>query len=180
MPELPEVETVCSGLRPHFEGSVIKKVEQRRPNLRFPFPKDFVSSLQGQRIFSIERRAKYIQVFLANDKVWLTHLGMSGRFIIHDASYEQSPHDHVVVHLQSGLRVYYRDPRRFGYMDVCLKTELSEHRFIKVLGMEPLGSEFNAAALKKIFYNKKRPLKLALLDQTLIAGMGNIYVCAAL
>lgn len=180
MPELPEVETVCRGLSPFFVGNTIEKVEQRRANLRFPFPGYFVSRLQGQRIKAVERRAKYIQVFLDSGRVWLTHLGMSGRFIIHDEFYESSPHDHVVVHLQSGGRVYYRDPRRFGYMDVCLQSELSGHKFLQSLGVEPLGPEFNATKLAQIFHNKNRPLKLVLLDQNLIAGLGNIYVCEVL
>ncbi len=180
MPELPEVETVCQGLRPHFEGNRIEKVEQRRPNLRFPFPDNFVQRLEGKRVERIERRAKYIQVFLEDGQVWLTHLGMSGRFIIHDETYESSPHDHVAVHLHSGISVYYRDPRRFGYMDVCLQSELSAHRFLQVLGVEPLSEDLNADSLGLIFAGKNRPLKLALLDQTLIAGLGNIYVCEAL
>ncbi|MEN8237288.1 MAG: bifunctional DNA-formamidopyrimidine glycosylase/DNA-(apurinic or apyrimidinic site) lyase [Pseudomonadota bacterium] len=180
MPELPEVETVCRGLRPIFAGNTIAKVEQRRPNLRFDFPTDFVSSLRGQRINNVERRAKYIQVFLDSDQVWLTHLGMSGRFIIHDETYESSPHDHVVVHLKSGERVYYRDPRRFGYMDVSTRSELPKHRFLRMLGAEPLEPEFNAEMLEKVFHGRNKPLKTALLDQTLIAGLGNIYVCEAL
>ena len=197
MPELPEVETVKRGLAPAMEGREIVDVELRRPNLRFPFPKDFVQRLQGCRVEQLTRRAKYILVHLNSGDVLMMHLGMSGRFTVFAP--EGSPlnlgefyylqgadkagdgaHDHVVMTLDSGVKLVYTDPRRFGMMDICAASELGSHRLLATIGVEPLGNELNAAYLNENFKGRKTPLKAALLDQRIIAGLGNIYVCEAL
>lgn len=193
MPELPEVETVKRGLEPVMTGAAIVRVEQRRADLRFPFPVDFSSRLAGRRIGSLGRRAKYLLADLDSGDVLVMHLGMSGSFRIDDPQVDgQSPgafprsrskntaHDHVVFHLDNGRRVIYNDPRRFGFMDIIPRPGLAAHKMFANLGMEPLGNELDGARLAGFFAGKKTPLKAALLDQTIIAGLGNIYVCEAL
>ena len=197
MPELPEVETVMRGLETVLTGQRIREVRLARSNLRFPFPPDFVERIEGRLVLRLKRRAKYILAFLEGGEVLILHLGMSGRFTIVDARgrmtglgefYDESaapesgsgPHDHVVFTREDGLRVIYTDPRRFGLMDLVGEAGLAEHRLLAAIGVEPLGNEFDAAYLAEAFRGKKAPLKAALLDQTLIAGLGNIYVCEAL
>lgn len=192
MPELPEVETVRRGLEPVMTGQRIIRVEQRRPDLRFPFPPRFEARLIGQRILSLGRRAKYLLVDLASGDVLIMHLGMSGRFTILDPAKKQRPgvfhhemdgssvHDHVVFHLESGARIIYNDPRRFGFMDLVPRASLESCRHFKSMGIEPLGNELDGDSIRALFEGKKAPLKAALLDQSLIAGLGNIYVCEAL
>ena len=196
MPELPEVETVVRGLEPVALGQTIQKVQQRRPNLRFPFPKRFVHKLEGSRIRSIKRRAKYILVFLQSEDVLVIHLGMSGRFLIEDnqkkdcqtntensdkSSFEPaSAHDHVVMELSNGIVLKYNDARRFGFMTIVPKEELLTHDLFKHLGAEPLGNEFNEHYLAEKAIAKKQSIKSFLMDQKNIAGLGNIYVCEAL
>lgn len=197
MPELPEVETVMRGLETVLTGQRIREVRLARSNLRFPFPPDFVARIEGRLVLRLKRRAKYILAFLEGGEVLILHLGMSGRFTIVDARgrmtglgefYDESaapesgsgPHDHVVFTREDGLRVIYTDPRRFGLMDLVGEAGLAEHRLLAAIGVEPLGNEFDAAYLAEAFRGKKAPLKAALLDQTLIAGLGNIYVCEAL
>ncbi len=195
MPELPEVETVKRGLAPVMEGARISHVELRRKNLRFPFPENFDETLKGQKITSLGRRAKYLLVDLENDVTVIMHLGMSGSFRIevddnsqipgvfhHDRS-KISAHDHVIIHLdqpKGRARIIYNDPRRFGFMDLTARSQLEEHSFFKNLGVEPVGNALSSQLLAQLFTNKAAPIKAALLDQRLIAGLGNIYVCEAL
>jgi formamidopyrimidine-DNA glycosylase len=185
MPELPEVETVCRGLRPVMENAVFVRVEQRRENLRIAFPPDFVGRLEDSTITSLWRRAKYILAQLDSGEVLLMHLGMSGRFTIEEAPDAPSGnqggrHDHVVFHMSNGAVITYTDPRRFGLMTLFDGKEMPTHRLLKDIGIEPLGNELSGAFLTHCFKNKKANLKAALLDQKNIAGLGNIYVCEAL
>ncbi len=194
MPELPEVETVKNGLTPHMIGQKIVRVDQRRENLRYPFPTDFVKLLEGRTIISLERRAKYLLIELSGDLIWMVHLGMSGRFTIgdnpgqatsgqmgHNSGWEfVQKHDHVIIELSSGGRVIYNDPRRFGFMDLFPKSDLATNRHIATIGPEPLSDDFNPAYLLRCLTQKKAPIKTVLLDQKIVAGLGNIYVCEAL
>jgi formamidopyrimidine-DNA glycosylase len=191
MPELPEVETVRRGLEPVLVGARIVGVEQRRANLRFPFPKRFVERLTGTRVTALSRRAKYLLAALDSGETLILHLGMSGSFRIeteeqespgafHFARSKNVAHDHVVLRLSGGTRVTYNDPRRFGFMQLVNTSDLPIHPLFSRLGLEPLDSEFDARALAKSLAGRKSPLKAALLDQSLIAGLGNIYVCEAL
>ena len=193
MPELPEVETVMRGLIPVLVGHSIAGVELRRSGLRFPFPVDFVARLKGRQVLGLQRRAKYILVNLDDGHTLLVHLGMTGRFsVLGNKSLPQNPgefyfekgavdagsgfHDHVVFTLEDGVRVVYTDHRRFGVMDLLHQSELASHRLLKNIGVEPLGNEFSGAFLASRFRKKSAPLKAALLDQRIIAGLGNIYV----
>jgi formamidopyrimidine-DNA glycosylase len=197
MPELPEVETVRRGLQPAMEGSKILKAEARRKDLRFPFQKDFIARLEGQVVTGLGRRAKYLMADLASGDVLLMHLGMSGSFRVlegrmpegkagttpgqfHHPRSEDRAHDHVVFHMSSGAAVVFNDPRRFGYMKIIARNALEDEPLLSGLGPEPLGNEFDAAMLAKACANKKTSLKAALLDQRVVAGLGNIYVCEAL
>ncbi|WP_029585476.1 bifunctional DNA-formamidopyrimidine glycosylase/DNA-(apurinic or apyrimidinic site) lyase [Bradyrhizobium sp. URHD0069] len=192
MPELPEVETVRRGLQPVMEGARIVKAEARRKDLRFPFQKDFVARLDGQTVTGLGRRAKYLLADLASGDVLLMHLGMSGSFRVinhedkktpgkfHHPRSEDRAHDHVVFHMSSGAAVVFNDPRRFGYMKIIARKALEEEPLLRGLGPEPLGSEFDAAMLARSCANRKTSLKAALLDQRVVAGLGNIYVCEAL
>lgn len=192
MPELPEVETVRRGLEPWIDGATIDKVTLNRPDLRFPFPKDLQSSLEGQKITSVGRRAKYLLIGLSNGKTVLSHLGMTGsyRFAEHGIDkppryYEVEPvpkHDHMVwdiSHPKHGKsHLIYADPRRFGFVD--LYDDVEQSPYLKGLGPEPLGNDFNAEEMAEKFKGKKTPIKAALLDQRVVAGLGNIYVAEAL
>jgi formamidopyrimidine-DNA glycosylase len=196
MPELPEVETVKRGLEPVLRGRLIERVELRRAGLRFAFPKGFATRLAGLRVAGLSRRAKYILVELDGGQSLLVHLGMTGRFTVltpkgvdnlgafyFEAAAGQGadgPHDHVVFHLSEGIRLVYSDPRRFGMMDLLVTAEASEHKLLKDLGVEPLGNELSASYLSAKFKGKSAPMKAALLDQRIIAGLGNIYVCEVL
>jgi formamidopyrimidine-DNA glycosylase len=192
MPELPEVETVRRGLQPAMEGAKIVKAEVRRKDLRFPFQKDFVSRLEDQTVTGLGRRAKYLMADLSSGDVLLMHLGMSGSFRViqddnghtpgqfHHPRSEDRAHDHVVFHMSSGAAVVFNDPRRFGYMKVIARGKIDEEPLLNGLGPEPLGNEFDAAMLARSCANKKTSLKAALLDQRVVAGLGNIYVCEAL
>ena len=196
MPELPEVETVRRGLQPFMEGSTILTVEQRRPDLRFPFPKHFIERLTGRRIEALERRAKDLIIHLDDGLGLISHLGMSGSYRIEQDQESDTPgvfehersqnttHDHVVMHLggrdQPKRRIIYNDPRRFGFMLFAEPGKLNLHPLIKDLGTEPTGNRLDGALLARLFHNKAAPLKAALLDQKLIAGLGNIYVCEAM
>ncbi len=178
MPELPEVETVMRGLQPHMEGALIERVEQRRADLRFPFPDKFVTRLQGAEVHHLSRRAKYVLVGLSTGEILVMHLGMSGRFLVNGQ--EESPHDHVVFYLSNGDVVTYNDPRRFGYMALVEAAAFDEHKFFTALGPEPLGNQFHADLLAAKARGKKTALKNFLLDQRVVAGLGNIYVLEAL
>lgn len=189
MPELPEVETVRRGLAPALVGARFISIDQRRPDLRFPFPENFVQRLTGRRIEALSRRAKYLLADLDDAQVLVMHLGMSGSFRIEDETppgnfhylkARNAAHDHVAFGLSTGKRIIYNDPRRFGFMQIIARAELSAHPLFRNVGMEPLGNEFDGTALARLFAGKAAPLKAALLDQALIAGLGNIYVCEAL
>jgi formamidopyrimidine-DNA glycosylase len=191
MPELPEVETVRRGLQPAMEGAKIMKADVRRKDLRFPFQKDFVARLEGQTVKGLGRRAKYLMADLGSGDVLLMHLGMSGSFRVlnddektpgkfHFSRSEDRAHDHVVFLMSSGAAIVFNDPRRFGYMKVIARNALDREPLLKDLGPEPLGNEFDAAMLARACANKKTSLKAALLDQRVVAGLGNIYVCEAL
>ncbi|SMH56728.1 bifunctional DNA-formamidopyrimidine glycosylase/DNA-(apurinic or apyrimidinic site) lyase [Azospirillum agricola] len=181
MPELPEVETVCRGLAPHLEGRVLVRVDQRRPNLRMPFPPGFVERLTGRRVESVRRRAKYILVHLDDGAVLIAHLGMSGRMVI-TPERPDSPgkHDHVVFETDAGTIVTFNDARRFGFMDLASADALGDHPMLRTLGPEPLGNAFSGPVLAERLAGKMTPIKAALLDQTVVAGLGNIYVSEAL
>jgi len=181
MPELPEVETVARGLRATLEGRAIVKVQQNRADLRIPFPANLKKRLEGRRVTHIGRRAKYLLLTLDDGQILIVHLGMSGRFIIrHDPSLPLLPHDHLVLTADDGVVYVLNDPRRFGLVDMVAADKMDEHRLFAGLGPEPLGNAFNGASLAKAFAGKKTPVKAALLDQRVVAGLGNIYVCEAL
>ena len=192
MPELPEVETVRRGLQPVMEGQRIVRVETRRGDLRFPFQKDFVARLNGQLVTALGRRAKYLLADLGSGDVLLMHLGMSGSFRValgggettpgefHYARSEDRAHDHVIFHMASGAVISFNDPRRFGAMKIVARDEIENEPLLSGLGPEPLGNEFDAAMLAHACAGKKTSLKAALLDQRVVAGLGNIYVCEAL
>lgn len=212
MPELPEVETVRRGLAPAMVGRRIVAVEQRRPDLRFPLPEDFVARLEGRRVEALDRRAKYLLAALSDGMRLVMHLGMSGSFRIESPALaatvagdavpaaaeaalvgaETTPgafvharskiaaHDHVVLHFDDGGRVTYNDPRRFGYMTLVSANEIATHPLFRDLGMEPTTDELTPERLAAALFGKATTLKAALLDQRIVAGLGNIYVCEAL
>lgn len=192
MPELPEVETVRRGLQPAMEGAIILRAETRRKDLRFPFQADFAARLEGHAVTGLGRRAKYLLADLASGDVLLMHLGMSGSFRVIDAAGATAPggfhfprderraHDHVSFTMSSGVEIVFNDPRRFGYMKVVAREALDDEPLLKGLGPEPLGNAFDAAMLARSCRDKKTSLKAALLDQRVVAGLGNIYVCEAL
>jgi formamidopyrimidine-DNA glycosylase len=184
MPELPEVETVRRGLQPVLEGRRLVKVETRRAGLRLPFPKDFAKRLTGRRVTRLRRRAKYLLAELDGGETLVIHLGMSGRMSVEGRSLgvHDTPagkHDHVVFETEAA-RIVFSDPRRFGLMTLVATAALAEDKLFKDLGVEPLSAEFDAAFLARALKGKKTPVKSALLDQRVIAGIGNIYACEAL
>ena len=196
MPELPEVETVCRGLASVLAGRRFLKVEQRRKDLRFPLPQGFVQRLTGRRVNRLDRRAKYILVHLDGAEVLAVHLGMTGRFLVrqglrsagdsellgafvHDHGHLDK-HDHLVFTMSGGPVVTYNDVRRFGYMTLIAERDLEHDSFFQGLGIEPLSDELDAAYLARRAGGKKTDLKAFLMDQRIVAGLGNIYVCEAL
>lgn len=189
MPELPEVETVRRGLQPHLEGARLVEVRLNRPDLRFPLPERMIERLQGARLVSLCRRAKFLVAETDRQERLVMHLGMSGRFTIHEQNAgaqepgqfeharETNPkHDHVEFLTETGTRIIFNDPRRFGYMQMFTA---SEDPFLQ-LGPEPLSNNFHADHLHDALKDRRSPIKSALLDQSVIAGLGNIYVCEAL
>ena len=188
MPELPEVESVRRLIAPRLVRKRIAGVELRRPDLRRPFPRRFVTRLTGQTVVALTRRAKYLLAELSSGETLLMHLGMSGSFRV--ASLEPArrgakrpaaePHDHVVFHLSSGAAICFNDPRRFGVMDLVPAGALATHPALSRLGPEPLSQAFDAVALARACRGKKTSLKAALLDQRVVAGLGNIYASEAL
>lgn len=188
MPELPEVETVRRGLSPEMEGKIIERLDVNRPNLRFPFPDGFKARVEGATITRMGRRAKFLVTELSTGEALMMHLGMSGRYTVNNsatAEFHHDPgtnpaHDHVVFHMQGGATITYNDPRRFGFMELWATEDLANYPRIKDLGPEPLSNHFNAAYLDEALRGKAAPIKAALLDQAVVAGLGNIYVCEAL
>ena len=216
MPELPEVETVRRGLAPVLTGARFKRVEPRRPDLRFPFPARFAARLQGNVVVTLARRAKYLLAHLASGEVLVMHLGMSGRFTVRaacpsplartarrggvistvatlpppsapppgegsaDETGGDPAHDHVVFTLESGVTIVYNDPRRFGFMTLIEQGEVAAHKLFRDLGIEPLGNEFHADYLAGKARGRTADLKAFLMDQRIVAGLGNIYVSEAL
>ncbi|MDH3231145.1 MAG: bifunctional DNA-formamidopyrimidine glycosylase/DNA-(apurinic or apyrimidinic site) lyase [Alphaproteobacteria bacterium] len=181
MPELPEVETVRRGLQPVLEGRVLADVVQRRPDLRFPLPARLAERLRGRRVARIGRRAKFLLLELDDGQVLILHLGMSGRMTIHrgDAGPPDS-HDHLEFVTDNGVTVRFNDARRFGMADFAPSGNPQFHPMLAGLGPEPLGNEFSAAALAAALAGRHTPIKAALLDQRVVAGLGNIYACEAL
>ena len=186
MPELPEVETVRRGLAPVMEGVRFAKVTLNRPDLRFPFAPNFIARIQGQRLDRLSRRAKFLQAELSSGERLFMHLGMSGRFIIEgdsalaDFTHEHAAnpkHHHVVFEMENGAVITFNDPRRFGFMEL---VGAGEPYRLDHIGPEPLGNEFHGPALRTALKGKKSKIKAALLDQRVVAGLGNIYVCEAL
>ncbi|PIE16224.1 MAG: DNA-formamidopyrimidine glycosylase [Rhodobacterales bacterium] len=181
MPELPEVETVRRGLLPVMQGKTILRADLRRPDLRWPFPPDMVGRLSGKRVERLWRRAKYILADLSSGETLLIHLGMSGRMLISTGDHPAlAKHDHVVLQMQEGARVVFNDARRFGAMDLAPTDQIEAHKLLANLGPEPLGNAFDGPYLAKRLKGKKTPIKTALLDQRIVAGLGNIYVCEVL
>jgi formamidopyrimidine-DNA glycosylase len=192
MPELPEVDTVRRGLEPVLAGARLVRVEARRPDLRFPLPDGFVQRLTGARIERLERRAKYLLAPLDRGDTLVMHLGMSGRFEIaggeatrrpgdfHYAASADPKHAHVIFETDGGVRVTYFDPRRFGYMDLIATDALAAHPWFAGLGPEPLGPDLNGKHLAAAFAGRRQSVKASLMDQRIVAGLGNIYVCEAL
>ena len=194
MPELPEVETVRRGLAPTLEGAVVKEVELRRPDLRFPLPADMPAQLVGRKIIAVGRRAKYLLFQMDGAPVLICHLGMTGSFRIEDADTQHTPgtfhherskldaHDHVVFGVRTAdgaeARVVFNDPRRFGFM--LFANPDGTHPMLDGLGVEPTGNALDGRMLASLFAGRAAPLKAALLDQRLVAGLGNIYVAEAL
>jgi formamidopyrimidine-DNA glycosylase len=198
MPELPEVETVMRGLAALAEGRVIRRAEARRPDLRWPLPERFAERLTGRRIEGFRRRAKYILMRLSDGESLLIHLGMSGRMVAEPVGIPLAPrvgpmgrfsdmrgnsgalHEHVVMLLDDGTRIGFVDPRRFGSMDLVATAAEESHPLLASLGPEPLSDAFTPAVLSAALSGKRTPIKAALLDQRVVAGLGNIYVCEAL
>ena len=196
MPELPEVETVRLGLVPALEGHVITEALVRRGDLRIPFPSHFAQRLTGRKVLSLTRRAKYLLAALDSGETLVIHLGMSGRMSVYAEGknrqlgnyvYQAAPvgagqgkHDHVVLETDAPARIVFNDHRRFGLMTLVPTERLDEDKLFKTVGVEPLSPKFNAAYLEKALAGKKTPIKSALLDQRVVAGLGNTYVCEAL
>ena len=188
MPELPEVETVMRGLAPAMENARIAQALVNRPDLRWPFPENMAQRLQGARIERLRRRSKYILADLDTGETLLIHLGMSGRMMVSGDPLGQfvhahpsaEKHDHVVIDMDNGARVTFNDARRFGAMDLMQTGAESAHLLLRNLGPEPLGNAFHETYLIGSLKGKKTPIKSALLDQRIVAGLGNIYVCEAL
>jgi formamidopyrimidine-DNA glycosylase len=192
VPELPEVETVRRGLAPAMEGARIARAEIRREGLRWPFPPRLAERLEGARVLRLRRRSKYILADLGTGETMLLHLGMSGRVVVsgpeaakvpglfHHALPTPSRHDHVVLEMEGGARITFNDARRFGALDLVATDAAEAHPLLAGLGPEPLGNAFNATYLADRFRARKAPIKALLMDQRIVAGLGNIYVCEAL
>ena len=191
MPELPEVETVRRGLEPVLVGATLTRVRQNRPDLRFPFPDRFVARLEGATVERVERRAKYLLAPLSTGETWVSHLGMTGRFTVDGARLgefvEPAPiagkHEHMslcAVRDGTTTRVGFADARRFGFMGLIATDQVEAHPWFAGLGPEPLGNGFSGAHLAEAFAGKTQNVKVSLLDQRIVAGLGNIYVCEAL
>tara|TARA_Y100001936_G_C16080633_1_gene677513 strand:+ start:991 stop:1821 length:831 start_codon:yes stop_codon:yes gene_type:complete len=183
MPELPEVETIRRGLLKAMKGQCVSKIIVRRTDLRRPVPRNFIDMVSGKRILNVNRRAKYLLVILESNVVVIVHLGMSGRMVIErgtDPNIPSRKHEHIVFILEGDINVRFSDPRRFGLIEISNFKNLSSHDLLKNIGIEPLSKEFNALMLVEQFKKRKRTIKSVLLDQSIVAGLGNIYVCEGL
>jgi formamidopyrimidine-DNA glycosylase len=192
MPELPEVETVRRGLLPAMEGHIITRAQVNRPDLRWPFPPRMAERLTGARVLSLRRRSKYILADLSTDETLLIHLGMSGRMLISSPNSRETlgewhhhhpapeKHDHVILDMEDGTRITFNDARRFGAMDLVATERAEQHPLLAGLGPEPFGNSFDEAYLVARLKGRNTPVKSALLDQRVVAGLGNIYVCETL
>ena len=188
MPELPEVETVRRGLLPVMEGTRILRVDVNRPDLRRPLPKRMAERVSGTRVMSLRRRSKYLLADLSSGETLLVHLGMSGRILVsgeapgvfRNRRVMHDRHDHVVFHMEGGARVTFNDPRRFGAMDLVATESAERHRLLATIGPEPLGNAFDEVYLTRTLKGRRTTIKAALLDQRVVAGLGNIYVCEVL
>jgi formamidopyrimidine-DNA glycosylase len=188
MPELPEVETVRRGLAPVMEGAVIVRADVRRPDLRFSLPPDMAPRLTGARVTQLRRRSKYVLADLSTGETLLVHLGMSGRLMVtgaqigtfHHAHRALEKHDHVVLEMDTGARITFNDPRRFGAMDLFATNRAEDHWLLRDIGPEPFGNAFDETYLTGRMAGRAMPVKAALLDQRTVAGLGNIYVCETL
>jgi formamidopyrimidine-DNA glycosylase len=178
MPELPEVETVVRGLEKAMKGRAIARVTLNRADLRFPFP-PALGRVRNARVESLSRRAKYILIALEKQKTMIVHLGMSGRMTVTD-TYDPEKHDHMILELDNDAYVVFNDPRRFGLVDLADTPQLARHKFFRHLGPEPFDKAFNAKYLAEKFRNKKTAVKLAIMDQRVVVGVGNIYASEAL
>lgn len=182
MPELPEVETVRLGLMPAMQGRCLEGVDVRRENLRYPIPQDMQDVLGGKSVQALRRRGKYLVVDFDGGHSLIIHLGMSGAFRVGecDDNPADQKHDHIVMNFSGGMRAIYNDPRRFGFFLMMKHAEVDAYAPFAVMGPEPLGNGFNGAYLVEALSKKASPIKTALLDQSVVAGLGNIYVCEAL
>lgn len=183
MPELPEVETVRMGLEAELKGGRVRTVTLRRDGLRFPFPEGFADRLAGARLTTWLRRGKYLIVDMDEKGCLIAHMGMSGRFTVYGAGRAvpaPGPHDHVIFDMEDGKRLVYADPRRFGMMDLAAPGAWAGHRLLEGMGPEPLSNAFHAGLLAEAAKGRRTPVKALLLDQRVVAGLGNIYVCEAL
>lgn len=178
MPELPEVETVMRALQARLVGRRLVSVDQRRPDLRFPLPPQLPARLAGRGVAGFARRAKFIQCFLDDGWTILVHLGMSGRLLFDGEP--RGAHEHLTFHFDDGTALRFIDPRRFGMLDLCPTAALPDHRWLSHLGLEPLDPTFSGPALFDILSGRRSPLKVALMDQRLVVGVGNIYASEAL
>jgi len=181
MPELPEVETVRRGLVPVLEGRRLVRVSARRQDLRFPLPRQFAARLENRRVEAVDRRAKFLLVRLEGGLVLIGHLGMSGRITVFDgAPPPLATHDHVIFETDAGATIRYTDVRRFGFFDLCTEDQLTRHPMLSALGPEPLDDGFDGAWLTRCLAGRPAPVKTAILDQRVVAGMGNIYASESL
>ena len=175
MPELPEVETICRSLRALLPGRRVAAVEVLEPRLRSPVSEDFCSKLRGRAILDVERRGKYILVLLEGDRVWVSHLGMSGKLIYLEQGLPRERHDHIIIRLDEGHELRYHDPRRFGLSFVAAYAEFESLPQIKNLGLDPFDRQFNGGYLYSVVRNSRRRIRDLLIDQRVLAGLGNIY-----
>ena len=181
MPELPEVETVMRGMQPALEGKKLINIEARCDSLRWPIPNNFADRLRGRRVINIARRAKYILWYLDDETVMILHLGMSGRVSITAKRPSKiEKHDHLIFTTEEGAVIRFNDARRFGMVDLSTSRSIFQHKLLRQIGPEPLGNDFNELSLKEMLRGKKTTIKNALLDQRVVAGLGNIYVCESL
>lgn len=174
MPELPEVETVCRGLEPHLKNKTVKKVTLNRSSLRYPIPSDFIKKLENATVTHINRRSKYIEIHLSNGYVWLTHLGMTGIYLLCEDLQDIEKHVHIIIHFEDVI-LKYVDPRRFGYVDILKKEELDTSKYYRDLGPEPFSDKFNEDYIQEKLENSKKPIKTLLMDNSFVVGVGNIY-----